>query len=261
MAKADRRGARTGRRSRAKQAKPASASKPAAPVYPHPLFGPIPLLVHSWTDADGRARSSYAYDPDYRPPLPAGAVRGDPRRQRGRGVFDVPRYFYVDQDRRCVQCREEFVFRAGEQKYWYETLGFNFASVAIRCPSCRRRRRSDKALDHAVADAKREAAARPEDPAALLAVAEAIVEFHVRRGQGKLDEALAAARKARRLLRDEPATARTLTHYWEARAQARRGRVDEARAAFEAFLAHAGARAHRKRIREAEAWLAAHPIA
>jgi hypothetical protein len=227
-------------------------------VHPHPMFGPIPLLVREWTDADGTPRAGYEYDPDYQPPLPAGAVRGNPRRQRSRGVFDVPRYFYVDQERRCVQCRELFVFGAREQKHWYETLGFNFASVAIRCPGCRRQRRSDKALHHAVEDAKREVLARPKDAAAQLALAEAIVELHARCGHGKLDEGLAAARKARRLLQGEPLTARVLTHYWEARAHALGERADRARAAFEAFLACAGGRAHRQEIHVAQAWLARH---
>lgn len=256
MAARDRRGARTGRRSRAKQAKPAPPSQTdAAPVYPHPVFGPIPLVVREWTDADGQRRAGYDCDPDYRPPLPAGAVRGDPRRQRARGAFDVPRYFYVDRERCCVQCRALFVFAAREQKHWYEALGFNFASVAIRCPTCRRQRRTAKALHHAVTDAKREAQALPDDAAAQLAVAEAIVELNARSGHGKLDEAIAAARKARRLLRGERDTARVLTHYWEAQAQVLAGRAERARAAFEAFLAGAGARAHRQEIRAAEAWL------
>jgi hypothetical protein len=258
MASGDKRGARTGRRSRTKQAKPTKRAEPDARVYPHPVFGPIPLIVREWTDADGTPRASYDFDLDYQPPLPLGAVRGNARCQRSRGAFDVPRYFYVDQERCCVQCREVFMFGAREQKHWYETLGFNFASVAIRCPGCRRQRRSAKALHHAVDDAKRKVAATPDDAAAQLALAEAIVELHARRGHGKLDEALAAARKARRLLQSEPAKAWVLTHYWEARAHALGERVDRARAAFEAFLASAGRRAHRQEIRVAEAWLMQH---
>jgi tetratricopeptide (TPR) repeat protein len=251
----DRRGARSGRKSRAKRAKASSPAAPEPEVYVHPVFGPIPLLVRSWTDADGQHRSSYEFDPDYQPPLPSGAVRGEPFKQRSRGVFDIPRYFYVDHERVCVQCREPFVFAAVEQKRWYETLGFDFASVAIRCPSCRRQRRLDKALHHAVDDAKRELAAQAEDASAHLALAEAIVTLRARNDRGKLDEALAAARKARRLLRDQPASAQALTHYWEARALALDGRTDRAAAAYEAFLAIAKPKAHRQQIREAEAWL------
>jgi hypothetical protein len=259
MASRDRRGTRTGRTSRSKQAKPSKPAGPdAAPVHSHPVFGPIPLLVHEWIDADGTPRASYDYDPDYQPPLPSGAVRGDPRRQRSRGAFDVPRYFYVDAERRCVQCREPFVFGAREQKHWYETLGFNFASVAIRCPGCRRRRRSDKALHHAVEDATREVQAKPDDAAAQLCLAEAIVELHARCGHGSLDQAIAAARKARRLREQQPPAAWALTHYCEARAHALGERVDRARAAFEAFLAAANRRAHRQEIRVAEAWLGQH---
>ncbi|MCA9698939.1 MAG: zinc-ribbon domain containing protein, partial [Myxococcales bacterium] len=183
----------------------------------------------------------------------------NPRAQLARGAFDTPRYFYVDQPRLCVQCREEFVFRAGEQKRWYETLGFNFASVAIRCPACRRKRRSDKAMHHAVDDAKRALANKPDDAGAQLAVAEAIVELHARFGKGKLEQAVAAARKARRLLKDRPASARALTHYWEGRAQALREQEGAARECFGAFLEHAGARAHRQEILVAQKWLEQHP--
>lgn len=261
MARKDRRGARSGRKSRRKRdkgRKPA-ASEDEAKTHAHPVYGPIPLIVRTWTDADGTPRASYDFDPDYQPPLPEGAVRGDVRRQRARGAFDTPRYFYVDIERTCVQCGDAFVFRASEQKYWYESLGFNFASRAIRCSDCRRKRRSDKALHHAVEQAKRELEAAPEDPARLLALAEAIVQLRVRRDRGKLHEAVAAARKARKQLRDRPASARVLTHYWEGRAQALRERADKAREAFECFLVHAKPKAHRREIRVAEVWLSDNP--
>jgi hypothetical protein len=254
MAGRDRRGARTGRKARPRRESTKRSPAAAAPTYAHPLYGPIPLLVREWVDGGGERRCSYEMDPDYQPPLPPGAVRGNPHRQRARGVFDTPRYFYVDYARVCVQCREEFVFGASEQKHWYETLGFNFASFAIRCPRCRRQRRTDKALHHAVDDAKREALARPEEAGVWLAVAEAIVELRARQGRGRPDEAIAAARTARRLLREQPAKAATLTHYWEGRAQALAGRDARAEAAFAAFLVHAGARAHRQEIRVAQAW-------
>ena len=263
MGKRDRRGARSGRKRRAKASKASSpaedeSSKPAW-THVHARFGPIPIVNRAWVDAAGRSRVYADFDPDYRPPMPPGAVRGDPRRQLGRGAFDTPHYFYVDRDRVCVQCREDFVFGAAEQKYWYESLAFNFASVAIRCPACRRRQRSVKARHHAVGDAKRQLADQPKDPAASIALAEAIVELWEVRRQGKLDEAIAAARRARRLLPKRAAKDIAWTHYWEARAQASAGREAKARMAYLAFLADAGSRVHRKAARHAEAWLAGHP--
>ena len=260
MKRGHRRGAQSGRKSRSKQVKQSPPEAPDEPrTHPHPRFGPIPLIVREWIDGDGTVRASYDFDPDHQPPMPPGAIRGDPRRQSSRGAFDVPHYYYVDRERHCVQCRYSFVFAAQEQKNWYENLGFNFASVAIRCPACRRQRRSAKALHHAVDDAKRELLKAPDHATAQLALAEAIVELHTRRGHGKLEEALAAARKARKLLRAQPPTARALTHYWEAQAHALAQRTQKARAAFTAFLQLAGPKAHRKQIRTATAWLAATP--
>ena len=253
MAKRDRRGSRSGRKRRAK-AGPPPLPEPAK-IYPHRVYGPIPLLVREWTDADGTVRRGYQFDPDYQPPLPPGGVRGNPHRQCTRSVFDVPRYFYVDEEHCCVQCRELFVFGAREQKHWYESLGFNFASVAIRCAPCRRQRRSDKALHHAVDDAKRQLEATPDDAEAQLALAEAIVELHARLGRGRLEQAIAAARKAAKLSRERPPAQRALPHYWEARAQAQSGREAKARAAFDSFLELAGPGRHHRQIRVARDWL------
>lgn len=255
MARRDRRGARSGRKQRTRRRAPDPEPTPEPKTYSHPLYGPVPLLVRPWTDAKGNEYTGLQFDPDYQPPLPKGAVRGDPRKQTGIGAFDVPRYFYLDQARRCVQCREDFVFSASEQKYWYEALGFNFASRAIRCPLCRRKQRSEKALHHAVADAKQQLADRPEDPAVLLALAEAIVELHTRIGRGKLPEAIAAARKARRLLAERPASERALTHFWEGRAQDLRGREDKARESLEQFVADASGKSQRAPRRWVERWL------
>src|SRR5262249_10185870 len=139
--------------------------------------------------------TSYRFDPEYAPPLPRGAVRGDITRQ----VYccDTPRYFYVDEPRTCVQCRRPFVFGAAEQKFWYETMRFNFASTAVRCVECRRQRRSDRALREQMAAAVAAVEAAPVEPAALLALAETTIAFVRRFGQGQLDRALAAVRQAR----------------------------------------------------------------
>ncbi|MEM9378351.1 MAG: zinc-ribbon domain containing protein [Planctomycetota bacterium] len=163
--------------------------------------------------------------------MPAGAVRGCVARQRYCTAHHVPRYFYVDQERDCVQCGGGFTFSANEQKHWYETLRFHFDSVAIRCPTCRRRRRTQRALNAQVASAKAALRERTDDPAQLVALAEATARLHGETGRGDLDGAIAAARRAQRLW---PEAVEAL--FWEARCQELAGRQDRARAEYDSFL-------------------------
>lgn len=185
---------------------------------------------------NGRVHRYWHYDPDFAPPLPPGAVRGNPRSQSFCAACHVPRYFFVDEDRTCVQCGRPFVFGAAEQKHWYEKLKFHFGSVPVRCLDCRRLRRSERALRGQIASAGAQLRQSPADPAAHLAVAQAIVELHVRSGRGQLDQAIAAARRAAELWPHavEP-------RYWEAVAQSRAGRRARALALIAAVVERAGA--------------------
>jgi hypothetical protein len=85
---------------------------------------------------------------------------------------------YVDQERTCIQCRQPFTFRATEQKLWYESLAFYGTSIAIWCPACRRKRRTDSALQMQISAANSEVRASPKDPTAWLNLAEGIVRYH-----------------------------------------------------------------------------------
>jgi hypothetical protein len=178
------------------------ASKEAAPLrfQDHPLFGRIPLIPRTATIAStGKSYIAYDYDPGYQPALPRGAVRGDIRRQNLCFWCNVPRYFYVDEHKTCVQCGRDFVFGAREQKYWYETLNFYGTSTAVRCQECRRKRRSEKGLRIQLASVKAELKQSPEDPALLLSLAETVVRYHQMKHEGNLAEGIAAARRARTL--------------------------------------------------------------
>ncbi len=104
----------------------------------HPLYGKIPLIPSTHSTADGRTYTFYEYDLNYAPDMPRGAVRGNIRQQNLCFQCNVPKYFYVDEDKTYIQCGEAFVFSAREQKFWYETLKFYGTSEAIRCPECRR---------------------------------------------------------------------------------------------------------------------------
>lgn len=191
----------------------------------HPLFGEIPLIP------DPVHEGVWRYDPAYEPPMPTGAVRGDITRQEYCAAHHVPHYFYVDRALVCLECGEAFTFSADEQKHWYETLGFHHHADAVRCVACRRKRRSEKALNGQIARAKEALRESPDDPSHLLALAEATARLHEATGHGDLDGAIAAARAA---LRRMPRAVEAL--FWEGRCHQLAGREARAREAFERFL-------------------------
>jgi len=247
---------RASRGKRRKRAKRAESEELIRTVH-DPLFGDIPLVPFTSTDANGREYQGFRYDPDYAPPLPKGAVRGDIRKQDFCSMCHMPRYFFVDIERVCVQCGERFVFSAREQKHWYETLKFHFDSTATRCLDCRRSRRSDRAVNQELVDAKNTARKRPEDPAAQLALAEAIVRYFQRRKAGRLEEAIAASRKARRLLKGHPVREVAATLFWEGMSQALAGKSAKARELLEQFVSGGGAGKRNGALaKEAKSWLA-----
>ena len=48
----------------------------------------------------------------------------------------APEYYY-DVIYTCLDCKKEVMWSAKDQKYWYEELGKNINSKAIRCQICR----------------------------------------------------------------------------------------------------------------------------
>jgi tetratricopeptide (TPR) repeat protein len=194
----------------------------------HPLYGKVRVVRRP---SSGSSKEHWTYDPDYEPELPPGAVRGDVAKQVFCSACHVPKYFYVDKESQCFQCGRSFTFGATEQKYWYETLKFNFHSAAVRCPDCRRLRRSERALREQIAHARAAIRSVPDDPAPHLALARALVEYHERTGQGSLDDAVAAARRAARLWPEAPDVL-----LWEGVAHARAGRRRRARECLTRFL-------------------------
>jgi len=195
----------------------------------HHLYGDIPLVACRFTAADGKEYSWTEHDRNYKPPMPKGAVRGDPTRQHY--CHDYPKYFYIDEQKTCVQCRQPFVFSAKEQKFWYETLQFNFGSTAIRCRNCRKRRQSEHALREQIGTVLKELTTRPNDPGLLLDLARATVQYRELTGEGNLDRAIAAARKAADQWPDaaEPS-------FWEGKSQHLAGRANKARECLTRFL-------------------------
>ncbi|SRR6266542_1793243 len=128
----------------------------------HPFYGKCRVVRRP---SSGSSKEHWMYDPDYEPELPPGAVRGDVSKQVFCSACHVPKYFYVDEQSQCLQCGRSFTFGATEQKYWYETLKFNFHSAAVRCPDCRRLRRSERALREQIAHGRAAITSAPDDPA------------------------------------------------------------------------------------------------
>lgn len=204
--------------------------------------------------AGGKVIRYYEYDLEFTPELPPGAVAGDVRRQAFCPLCHCPRFFYIDEARTCIQCGREFVFSGKEQKYWYEVRQFHFDSVAIRCVSCRRQRRSEKLLRGQLSAIRARLADNPDDPDALLEDARTRVLYHRRSGEGNLSRAIASARKA---LRIWPKATEAL--YWQGIAQHLAGRPEKARPLLQAFVERENPRPRGRKalVREARALLGA----
>jgi tetratricopeptide (TPR) repeat protein len=234
---------------RAKKSK--QKSKEAKRTVRHPVFGEIPMMKVCTTDESGREFEYWDYDPDYKPSLPPGAVRGNIRKQEFCRMCHKPRYFYVNVQKTCIQCGQDFIFSAKEQKYWYESLKFHFDSFAIRCPKCRRRRRSEKALNKQIAVVKKALQDEPYDPSLLLSLAQAIVRYHQRTGSGNLDEAISSCRQA---IKKWPAALEAL--FWEGLCHLEAGRQDKATTLFDHFVAKAkGKGKYKLLVKEARSYL------
>jgi hypothetical protein len=64
----------------------------------------------------------------------------------------IPVAHYYDEERRCIDCRRQFVFFAQEQRFWYEELRFPLDADCVRCYPCRRHeqdmQRTKRDYDH-----------------------------------------------------------------------------------------------------------------
>lgn len=197
----------------------------------HPQYGKIPLIPKPFTKFDGTSDVWYDYDPDYIPPMPVGAIRGDVRKQEFCQWCHCPKYFYIDIVQKCVQCGNHFTFSASEQKFWYESLKFHFDSIAIRCKECRRKKRTDKSLFTLLGEILNKIKLDPKDPTLLVSLAQVTISMIERTGQGNIDRAIAATRKALEL---SPNYAQAV--YWEARCQEIAQRGNKARELYLQFL-------------------------
>ncbi len=195
------------------------------------MYGSIPYDVPS------------GYDLEFRPDLPAGAVRGDPSRQRDFcSHCRPPKYFYVDQELRCRTCGVVFVWPAGLQRHWYEVLGLSAAAgPPAGCPACRRESREARAARRRLARAADGVRVGPEDAGALVEFAAAMAEHARRLGSGDVDRGVAAARKAVRL---DPGA--VTAFFWEAVCHDVAGRTGRAEDCYRRFAQAARTRKARR---------------
>jgi len=82
---------------------------------------------------------------DPRSPLPPGAVAADPAELKHNNTYGGVPCFYVDKAIQCHACKKEEVWRAPQQKWWYEVAKGNLNSEAVLCRSCRKEKQARSA--------------------------------------------------------------------------------------------------------------------
>ncbi len=200
-----------------------------------PEYGTIPAV---WVPGgEGPGHGFWAFDLDFRPPSPPGAVAGNPARQEYCAFCHAPRYYYQDRPSVCAGCGRDFVFSAREQKHWYEALKLHVDSKAVRCPACRREARYERGAMLRLDEARQALRLRPDDPESHLETARAIASLRAKHGRGPLDQAILACRTARRLGPQDPEP-----DYWEGVCQALANRSRRAQACLEEFVSRAATR-------------------
>jgi hypothetical protein len=199
----------------------------------HPQYGKIPLIDVTYVDYHQKVHTVQVIDIDYQPKLiPYGAVRGNPRKQTMFSAF--PKYFYEDESKECIQCGNEFIFSAKEQKYWYEDLGFCLYAKCQRCKDCRRLKKNKVALNKQLMLAQANLDQEPNNPGYMLELAEAICAYYEAYQQGRISHAISLTRKARK--QNERLVEGI---YWEAKALKLSGNEKKAKALFKTFIEQA----------------------
>ena len=162
----------------------------------HPVYGDIPIIKIKETGFDGKTYYISKHDPDYRPALPPKAIYADIRKQRYCPFCNTPKYFYLDEEKKCIQCGRNFIFSAQEQKYWYESLQFVLYSTAIRCKNCRKQKRTKKILNRQIQAALEHIKKEPGNILYLLQYIEYTIKYFEMTGEGDLEKAIGFCRKA-----------------------------------------------------------------
>jgi hypothetical protein len=87
--------------------------------------------------------------------MPAGAIKANLTKQAPHNSYSPPMW-YVDQQQKCAECGQEFIWTARQQRHWFEVWKIPIYVIANRCGACRRRKRNEIAAQkrHMAAMAK-----------------------------------------------------------------------------------------------------------
>jgi Probable zinc-ribbon domain len=75
---------------------------------------------------------------------PKGAVAANREALQHNNTYGLLPHFYVDKPFVCRDCKAEEVWRATQQKWWYEVTKGHIDTTAVRCRACRRKERERK---------------------------------------------------------------------------------------------------------------------
>jgi Probable zinc-ribbon domain len=76
---------------------------------------------------------------------PLDAVPANLARLAHNGTYGLLPAYYVDRPFICRDCGSQELWTATQQKWWYEEIGGQIDSVAVRCLPCRRAHQAQRA--------------------------------------------------------------------------------------------------------------------
>lgn len=112
----------------------------------HPLYdGPVARKRETGSKPSARelvhAKRVAALHPEVLKTHPA-AVPADPSRLDHINSYGALPEYYVDRPFTCRECGKEEIWRARDQKWYYEEAKGHIDATAVRCHACRKRRKS-----------------------------------------------------------------------------------------------------------------------
>ena len=76
------------------------------------------------------------------------AVPADPEKLRHINTYGSLPEYYIDQPFICRQCGKREIWRAADQKWYYEEAKGHIDAIAVECHACRKSRKSGGDADH-----------------------------------------------------------------------------------------------------------------
>src|SRR5260370_292906 len=72
------------------------------------------------------------------------ALHADPRKLQHINTYGWSPEFYIDRPFRCRDCGKQEIWKAADQKWYYEETKAHTDARAVRCHDCARRERTNK---------------------------------------------------------------------------------------------------------------------